>query len=170
MPSSITGGKNRTLEKAEQRAFRLLSVRGRSIKELRTRLKEKGFEEPVVEEVIARLIELKYLDDESFASQWARNLAVNRLYGNRRIEVSLSEKGIDRKLILQSIDEVREEISEKQAINRLIEKKVKGKKVIELNEKEKRRLAQNLMGRGFPAGLIFEVLGKSGGGFTNDRK
>ena len=170
MPSSITGEKDHTFEKAKQKAFRLLSVRGRSIKELRTRLKEKDFEEPVVEEVIARLIELKYLDDESFASQWAQNLAVNRLYGNRRIEVSLSEKGIDRKLIMQSIDEVREEISEKQAINRLIEKKVKSKKIIELNEKEKRRLAQNLIGRGFSAGLIFEVLGKSGGGFTNDRK
>jgi len=43
-----------------------------------------------VKEVIARLIELKYLDDESFTSQWVQNLAVNRLYGNRRIEVSLS--------------------------------------------------------------------------------
>lgn len=170
MPSSITGEKDHTFEKAKQKAFRLLSVRGRSIKELRIKLKEKGFEEPVVEEVIARLIELKYLDDESFARQWARNLAVNRLYGNRKIEMSLAEKGIDRTVIQQSITQVREEISEKQAINRLIEKKVKGKKIIELNEKEKRRLAQNLMGRGFPAGLIFEALGKSGGGFTNDRK
>lgn len=170
MRSSITGEKNHALEKAKQKAFRLLSVRGRSIKELRTKLKEKGFEEPVVEEVIARLIEFKYLDDESFASQWAQNLAVNRLYGNRRIEVSLSEKGIDRTVIQQSITQVREEISEKQAINRLIEKKVKGKKVKELNEKEKRRLAQNLMGRGFPAVLIFEALGKSGEGFTNDRE
>ena len=170
MPGSITSEKNHTFEKAKQKAFRLLSVRGRSIKELRTKLKEKGFEEPVVEEVIARLIELKYLDDKSFARQWARNLAVNRLYGNRKIEMSLSEKGIDRTVIQQSITQVREEISEQNAIIGLIKKKGKGKKVIELSEKEKRRLVQNLMGRGFPAGLIFEVLGKSEGGFTNDRK
>lgn len=90
MQDSTTGREDNSREKAEQKAFRLLSIRGRSIKELRSRLKEKGFEEPVAEEVIARLIELKYLDDESFASQWAQNLAVNRLYGNRRIEVSLS--------------------------------------------------------------------------------
>ena len=147
-----------TLEKAKQKAFRLLSVRGRSTKELRFRLKEKGFEEPVVEKVIARLLDLKYLDDESFAREWTRNLAVNRLYGNKKIEVSLLEKGIDRKLIEQSIARVREEISEKQAINKLMEKKIKGKKIIELDEKEKRRLAQNLMGKGFPAALIFEVL------------
>lgn len=147
-----------TLEKAKQKAFRLLSVRGRSTKELRFRLKEKGFEEPIVEKVIARLLDLKYLDDESFSREWTRNLAVNRLYGNKKIEVSLLEKGIDRKLIEQSIVRVREEISEKQAINKLMEKKIKGKKIIELDEKEKRRLAQNLMGKGFPAALIFEVL------------
>lgn len=157
-----------TLEKAKQKAFRLLSVRGRSTKELRSRLKEKGFEEPVVEKVIARLLDLKYLDDESFAREWTQNLAVNRLYGNRRIEVSLLEKGIDRKLIEQSIARVREEISEKQAINKLMEKKIKGKKIIELDEKEKRRLAQNLMGKGFPTGLIFEMLGRSEEEFAND--
>lgn len=158
MQSPAAGGEDPTLEKAKQKAFRLLSVRGRSTEELRSKLRGKGFEEPVVEKVIARLLELKYLDDESFARQCASNLAVNRLYGNRKIEVNLLEKGINRELIEQSIGQVREEISEKEAINKLIEKKVKDKKIIELDEKEKRRLAQNLMGRGFPAGLIFEVL------------
>ncbi|MDO9530295.1 MAG: RecX family transcriptional regulator [Syntrophales bacterium] len=170
MHGSTTGGEDPTLEKAKQKAFRFLSVRGRSTKEIRSKLKERGFEESIVEKVIVRLLDLKYLDDESFAKQWARNLAVNRLYGNRRIEMSLLEKGIDRKFIEQSIAWVREEISEKEAINVLIEKKVKGKKVVELDEKEKRRLAQNLMGRGFHAGLIFEVLGRPEEEFTNDGK
>ena len=155
-------------EKAKQKAFRLLSVRGRSIKELQSKLKEKGFEEPVVEKVIARLIELKYLDDESFAGKCARNLAVNRLYGNKKIEASLLEKGINREIARQSVAQVREEISETEAINRLIKKKVKDKNTAGLNEREKRRLAQNLMGKGFPAGLIFEVLGRLGE-FVNDR-
>jgi regulatory protein len=170
LQDSTTGREDNSREKAEQKAFRLLSVRGRSIKELRLRLKEKGFEEPVVEEVIARLIELKYLDDESFARGWARNLAVNRLYGNRRIEMSLLEKGIGRRLIERSIAHTREEISERDAISGLINKKIKDKKIPELNEKEKRRLAQNLMGRGFPARLIFEVLGRSEEEFTSDRE
>jgi len=155
-------------EKAKQKAFRLLSVRGRSIKELQSKLKEKGFEEPVVEKVIARLIELKYLGDESFAGECARNLAVSRLYGNKKIEASLLKKGINREIARQSVAQVREEISETEAINRLIKKKVKDKNTAGLNEREKRRLAQNLMGKGFPAGLIFEVLGRLGE-FVNDR-
>src|SRR5512136_1087022 len=111
-------------EKAKQRAFRLLAVRARSEKELRTKLKERGFDESVVGVVIARLRELKYLDDESFAREWARNLAVNRLLGNRRIEESLREKGIPRELIEQVIIEVREELSEHKALRELIRKKV----------------------------------------------
>lgn len=170
MRSSAIGGEDPTLEKAKQKAFRLLSVRGRSTQELRLKLKERGFAEPVVEKVIIRLLELNYLDDKSFAEQWARNLGVNRLYGNRRIEMSLLEKGIGRKLIERSIALVREERSEKEAINILIEKKVKDKKISELNEKEKRRLLQNLRGRGFPAGLIFEALGRTEEEFINDGK
>jgi regulatory protein len=168
--SSATGGEDPTLEKAKQKAFRLLSVRGRSTQELRLKLKERGFAEPVVEKVIVRLLELNYLDDKSFAEQWARNLAVNRLYGNRRIEMSLLEKGIGRKLIERSIVFVREERSEKEAINILIEKKVRDKKISEINEKEKRRLVQNLRGRGFPPGLIFEALGRTEEEFINDGK
>ena len=81
-------------EKAKQRAFRLLAMRARSEKELRSKLREKGFDESVVEAVASRLRELNYLNDESFAREWARNLAVNKLFGNRRIEASLMEKGV----------------------------------------------------------------------------
>ena len=121
-------------EKAKQRAFRLLAMRARSEKELRAKLKEKGFDESTVEEVAARLRELNYLDDESFARQWARNLAVNKLFGNRRIEASLEEKGISRPLIREVLTEAREE----------------------------------LMGKGFPPGLIFEMLNRSKEGLLDE--
>jgi hypothetical protein len=83
-------------EKGLQKAYRLLAVRARSERELRTRLKEKMFDGQVIDRVIARLYELNYLDDEAFARQWARRLAVDKLSGNRRIELSLLEKGVDR--------------------------------------------------------------------------
>jgi regulatory protein len=154
-------------EKAKQKAFRFLLVRPRSTKELRSKLKEKGFEEGVINDVIGSLLELKYLDDEAFAEGWARNLAVNRLWGNRKIERSLWEKGISRELIEAVIVRVREEIGEKEAIQRLVEKKC-GKSIAfeadaeSISPKEKRRLIQNLMGRSFPLELIFDVLGRVG--------
>jgi regulatory protein len=144
-------------EKAKQRAFRLLAIRARSERELRTKLKEKGYDESVVGDVTARLRELRYLDDESFAKSWARNLAVNRLWGNIRIEASLRDKGIPRELIELVIREVREELSEQKALRAILKKKEKSL-TMKMDGRNKRRLARSLMGKGFPLDLIFDVL------------
>jgi regulatory protein len=144
-------------EKAKQRAFRLLAIRARSEKELRTKLKEKGYDESIVGDVTARLRELRYLDDESFAREWARNLAVNRLWGNIRIEASLRDKGIPRELIERVIREAREELSEQKALRTLLKKK-EGARTIRMDDRDRRRLARSMMGKGFPLDLIFDVL------------
>ncbi|MBN1548830.1 MAG: regulatory protein RecX [Syntrophaceae bacterium] len=153
-------------ENAKKRAFRLLAVRARSEKELLTKLLEKGYDAAVVRDVIARLRDLKYLDDESFAREWARNLAVNRLFGNRRIETSLREKGLPRELIEQVITEVRQELSEKKALMALVRKK-ENKISVKMGKKEKNRLAQSLIGKGFSPDLVFDIL-RSKEEFVND--
>jgi regulatory protein len=154
-------------EKAKQKAFRLLTIRARSEKELRTKLKEDGYDESVVGDVTARLRELRYLDDESFARGWARNLAVNRLWGNIRIEASLRDKGISRELIERVIREVREELSEQKALRALIKKKEKSL-TMKMDDSGKRRLARSLMGKGFLLDLIFDVLRTPKEEFTDD--
>jgi regulatory protein len=151
-------GEDSLHQKAKQKAFRLLAVRPRSEEELRSRLKQKGFDEEVIEATITRLRELKYLDDESFAGQWARNLGANRLFGNRRIASSLREKGIPPQLIEQAIAGLRSEISETDAILKLIRKKVKSQDIMNMDSGEKGRLARSLMGKGFPAELIYREL------------
>ncbi len=154
-------------EKAKQRAFRLLAIRARSEKELRSKLKEKGYDESIVGGVTARLRELRYLDDESFARSWARNLAVNRLWGNIRIEASLRDKGIPRELIERVIKEVREELSEQKALVELLRKK-EGARTTKMDGKDKRRLVRSLMGKGFPLDLIFDVIRRPKEEFIDD--
>jgi regulatory protein len=151
-------GDDRFREKARQRAFRLLALRARSEKELRAKLTEKDFDDETVDLVVGEFYGLKYLDDASFARQWARNLAVNRLQGNRRIETSLREKGIPADAARQAIAAVREEMSEEEAVRRIVRKKMKGREAPAFDEKEKRRLVHSLMGKGFPPGLIFKIL------------
>lgn len=148
------------LAAALQKAYRLLSMRPHSEKELEKKLREKGFSQVVVKEALEKLHELKYLDDALFARQWARNLVVNKLWGNRKIIISLQEKGVSAELISAATDEARREISEEQAIIFLIKKKASRKKLDILDLKEKKRIFQNLLGRGFPAGLILNKLGK----------
>lgn len=159
---------NSLQEKAKQKAFRLLAARARSEKELRSKLKEKGFDETVIGGVTARLLELKYLDDESFAGQWARNLGVNKLLGDRRIALSLQEKGIPQPLIKEAIAGLRREISETEAILKWIRKKVRSRNILKLDDGEKRRLAGSLMGKGFPPDLIFNMLKRSKEDFLNE--
>ena len=149
------------LAAAKQKAYRLLSIRPHSEKELEKKLRGKGFSAAVVNEALEKLHDLKYLDDASFAVQWAHNLAVNKLRGNRKIIASLREKGVVAELILAAVEEARREISEEEAIAFLIKKKASRKKLDILDLKEKKRIFQSLMGRGFPPGLILKKLGKT---------
>ena len=111
---------------------------------------------------------MKYLNDASFAVQWARNLAVNKLWGNRKISASLQEKGIQVPLINDAVASARQELTEEAAIKILVGKKAARKKATLLDAKEKQRIFQSLMGRGFPPGLILNQLGKRAEEDIND--
>lgn len=148
------------LPQALQKAYRFLSLRPRSVHETEKKLREKGFSCAVIKEALEKLHELKYLDDASFASRWAHNLAVNKLYGNRRIAASLKEKGVAAHLLDRAIEEVRREMPEEEAVDLFIGKKTAGEKINLQDIKAKKRIFQNLLGRGFPASLILNQLGK----------
>jgi regulatory protein len=160
---------NPLLEKAVKKAYRLLALRAHSEKELREKLLKGGFRAPVVAAVIEKCQEMGYLNDRQFARQRARELAVNRLAGNRRIALDLIERGISEELCRQAISEVREELSEEDAVERLIVKRVRGTDVAGMEGREKMRMARSLMGKGFPAGLIIRKLkGKGEEGVHGD--
>lgn len=149
------------LAAAKQKAYRLLSARPRSEKELAQKLREKGFPAAVIKEALENLLDLKYLNDASFADSWARNLAANKLWGNRKIIASLHEKGVEARLIDNAIVAARQELSEEEAIAILMKKRAARKKTAVLDIKEKQKIFQSLMGRGFPPGLILNKLGKA---------
>jgi len=149
------------LAAAKQKAYRLLSLRPHSEKELEKKLRDKGFPAAVIKEALEKLHDLKYLNDASFAIQWARNLAANKLWGNRKITASLREKGVAAHLIDDAVTAARQELSEEEAIGLLIKKRGAKKKTAAFDIKEKQRIFQSLMGRGFPPGLILNKLGKA---------
>ena len=148
------------LAAALQKAYRLLSLRPHSEKELEKKLREKGFPAVVIKETLEKLHDLKYLNDASFAVSLARNLAVNKLWGNKKIALNLREKGIATDLIDLSMEQARQELPEEEAIEALIKKKAAKKKLTAFDVKEKQRIFQSLMGRGFPPGLILNKLGR----------
>src|SRR5512138_1206235 len=111
---------------AQKKAYRLLALRGHSEAELRDKLRKGGFSDAVIAPVLLRCRELGYLDDGKFARQRARELAVNRLLGDRRIALDLRGKGIPEELCREAIAAAREEITAEQALGRLIGRRTKG--------------------------------------------
>ncbi|OPY88846.1 MAG: Regulatory protein RecX [Smithella sp. PtaU1.Bin162] len=151
---------NQDADRARQKAYRLLALRPHSTGEIERKLREKGFSAAVIKEVLEKLHDLKYLDDVSFASQWARHLAVNKLWGNKKIIAQLQIKGVAANLIDDAIAEARTEMPEEEALAALIRKKTAAAKRSVQDIREKKRIFQSLLGRGFPAGLILAKLGK----------
>jgi regulatory protein len=147
-------------EKAEKKAYRLLALRGHSEKELREKLRRGGFAESLVDGVISKCREFGYLDDQKFTRQRVRELAVNRLLGDRRIVADLHEKGIPEADCREAIAAVREELGEEEAIEKMLRKKRLGAVVAGMDGRQKARVARSLLGRGFPTGLIFKKIGR----------
>ncbi len=91
---------------ALDRAVRFLSYRPRSTSEVRRNLQGKGVEPPVIEQVIAQLERLGYLDDLAFARFWVQNRDEFRPRGPLALRQELKQKGIPAPIIAQVLGEV----------------------------------------------------------------
>jgi regulatory protein len=100
--------------KAREASLNLLSFRPRTVTELRRRLREKGFEEDIVEACLEELVERGLVDDASFAEMFTRDRVRFRPRGPRRLVQELRSKGVDAETAHAAIDEVweREDVSE----------------------------------------------------------
>lgn len=137
-----------------QRAARLLASRPRSVEELRERLSQsRGATKTNVEEVIARLKEYGYLDDEKFALTFASSRVSQRPIGRRRLEQDLALKKIDRSVAGEALDQVFAETTEEQLIDRAIEKRLRLRGRPQ-NRAESKSLFDHLMRQGFPFELV----------------
>lgn len=83
-------------------AVRLLAVRGRSTRELITRLRRKGLGAAAVTHAVGRLEAEGLLDDTVFAEQYARSRAA-RGWGPVAILADLRRRGVDRRLAERTV-------------------------------------------------------------------
>jgi regulatory protein len=146
------------LIKAETKAFRLLTLRAHSEKELRSKLNAVHFSPEVVDDVVQKCVKLGYLNDETFAKQRARSLGVNRLVGDLKISFDLKERGVSSDIRTAAIADIDRELDEKERIRKLIRKRRRANNAGLPDEKQKARLIRNLMSRGFPLALIMKTI------------
>jgi regulatory protein len=107
--------------RAIQHAYKLLSYRQRSVKELAERLQRKGFSTTVVREAIEHLKSNRYLDDSVLALSLRRNAEEVKLLGAVGARQYLMQKGIPR----ETAEEVLADYDELATARRLINRKLK---------------------------------------------
>ncbi|OGO55871.1 MAG: hypothetical protein A2V85_11835 [Chloroflexi bacterium RBG_16_72_14] len=80
-------------------AARFLEARPRAVAEVRRRLASAGFRADLAEAAIARLTELRYLDDEAFARAWVESRDRAHPRGEHALRRELGLKGVDRAIV-----------------------------------------------------------------------
>ncbi len=86
-------------------AAAFLAVRSRSVDETRKRLVHLGYPAAIVEQVVARLSEIGYLDDEAFARAWVESRDRARPRGAVALRRELQRKGVPDDVIGGVLDE-----------------------------------------------------------------
>ncbi len=92
------------LQSCREVALALLARREHSVKELRTKLYSRGFDDETITAVLADLVDERLLCDERFAREYVRHRAGKGI-GPIRLRQELAERGIGNALVAPCLDE-----------------------------------------------------------------
>jgi regulatory protein len=138
---------------AINRALHLLGYRARSEAELHERLLRAGYATQTVDEVLRRLEELGYLDDEKYARELARSGARKR-YGPRRIFRDLKRAGVGEE-VARGV--VKDEFVGRSEYEEALEVAGQRYNTEEGSDAQARRIYGFLMRRGYSASICAEI-------------
>jgi regulatory protein len=89
--------------KAFERALKSISVRERTESEVDVFLRRRGYEGPVVDDVIRALRDEGLVDDAGYARRFAEDRRLLDSWGNERIARDLERRGVEREMIEQAL-------------------------------------------------------------------
>jgi regulatory protein len=135
----------------------MLARRPYSVAEMRRALNRKFPSHPALEDTLARLRSLGYLDDQKFAEQVASSLARNRAFGRHRIRRELKSRLVDYRTIEPALDHAFEESDERALLERTIDRKLRTLR-LPLTPRKLQSLCQSLLRRGFASGDIMKAV------------
>jgi regulatory protein len=152
-------------DRAVTTALNLLTHRGRSERELRQRLRQKGYTSTAIDEAIRRVVEWGYLNDEQFAASWVEQRSSGRPRSRRALAHELREKGVDRQIIETTIEEA--DIDELADARRLGADKWR-KEGAQESDRRRQRTAGFLARRGYSWQIAKQVIDELESGETPD--
>jgi regulatory protein len=140
-------------------AIGALARRMRTVAELKRLMRQRVPKDErgqlLVEMVILRLKDQKYLNDTNYAAAYARFRRDNEKFGKRRVITDLKVKGVHQDVIEKAVDEAYAAVNEEE-LARVYLKRKRLKKPA--NEKEAARIFRGLIRAGFGVGVAIKVL------------
>ncbi|HEY5974753.1 MAG TPA: regulatory protein RecX [Geobacteraceae bacterium] len=141
---------------AYQLALRLLGRRDHSVAELARKLAARGHSTTDVNEAVARLTAIGYLDDQRFAASFAAAaMRSGRGYGPR-LKLELARRGVSTEVITATLAALAEEQSEGELLAALVDRRFATFSTATADERERRRVYGYLQRRGFSLAAILE--------------
>ena len=126
-------------------------------RKLRTRVEGGETGEQKIDAVVRKLKEYGFLNDASFAADYARLRQENNKFGRRRVQQGLMQKGVHPELVASTLDSTYENVNEEQLARAYIDRKrMKQPK----DKKEAARTVRRLIAAGFTPPTVFKVLRK----------
>ncbi|MDD3481255.1 MAG: RecX family transcriptional regulator [Patescibacteria group bacterium] len=134
-------------------AYRFLSFRPRSEKEMRDKLSEKKYDPTLVDKVVKELKLKNYVNDKDFVRFWVENRAQGR--GKRMLTSELLKKGVKK----EDIDEGLSEITENQEYDNALKLVKNKKKYQELGKHEAyNKVGSFLSRRGYSYDIVKKLI------------
>lgn len=145
------------LRQALDSALRSLAARSQSVSEIRAKLRTKGFKPNIVAQTVARLKELKFLDDRRVAEHYAAALVREKAVGRVRAERELKARRVDPRVVAPALDTAYQETSEFAVLERLLDRKMRSLR-LPLTHPRLYALCASLRRRGFRSDDIMKVV------------
>jgi len=143
--------------KVKNAALNFLSYRARSEKEIKDRLKRKGYSRKLIDEVISDLKRLNFLNDYQFALNWIKDRLDHKPRGEKLLRAELLKLGIKEEFIEKSLEEAYPKNNEKEIALGVLRKRKKRYENLE-SRLAKKRMSDFLLRRGFSYEVVKEVL------------
>lgn len=138
-PRSVRETRDHLFQKAHQR-----ELKSKIASESKPKMKPYLVDNLMLEQVLSRLIEKHYIDDQKFAEYYVENRFVNKGISAKRMRMELTKKGIDSSIIDAVLNTTAR--NEADEIKKIITKKI--------NRYDEQKLTSYLLRQGFDYELV----------------
>lgn len=136
--------------------LRQLTMAPRSRKQLADKLRQRGCDDEIAEQVLDRMQDVGLIDDAAYAGMLVRSQQASRGLAKRALAQELRRKGVDDELVREQLDDIDED-GERDRARALVTKKLRSMHGLDA-QVQTRRLAGMLARKGYTSSVSWSVI------------